>query len=240
MILPVPLKTPRARMLLASSTRSPATPVTTRNPGSSPVRTSARTPGASARRRRYRLQRPARPAPYEGVVPWSLPLGGRDGGTRLEPETRTILAAATSVQRAGRQTKDGDRADLLGQCVRDRHVPSYHAGTATCTSTAAPSGDVVDLDAPLGQLLLDIPIRASVAQAPADRDRDHLRWEPEPGERRPLQACRGNSRPTHPPSSSVRHDSHRPGPPYATDPDYAHTAALASDCGAFRERRRGL
>ena len=40
----------------------------------------------------------------------------------------------------------------------------------------------VDLDARLGQQLLDIPIRESVAQAPADRDRDHLRWEPEPGE----------------------------------------------------------
>jgi hypothetical protein len=70
--------------------------------------------------------------------------------------------------------------------VRDHHVPSYQAGTATCTSTAPLSGDVVDLDAPLGQQLLDIPIRESAAQAPADRDRDYLQWDQEPGERRPL------------------------------------------------------
>ena len=36
-------------------------------------------------------------------------------------------------------------------------------------------GDVVDLDAALGQQFLHVPIREAVAQVPADRDRDHLR-----------------------------------------------------------------
>jgi hypothetical protein len=37
---------------------------------------------------------------------------------------------------------------------------------------------VIDIDATLGQQLLDIAIREAVAQVPADRHRDHLRWEP--------------------------------------------------------------
>jgi hypothetical protein len=34
---------------------------------------------------------------------------------------------------------------------------------------------VIDLDATLGQQLFDIPVRQSVAQIPANRDRDHIR-----------------------------------------------------------------
>jgi hypothetical protein len=43
---------------------------------------------------------------------------------------------------------------------------------------------MVDLDAAFGQQLLQIAVGQAVAQIPADRDRDHLRREPEPGERR--------------------------------------------------------
>jgi hypothetical protein len=59
---------------------------------------------------------------------------------------------------------------------------------------------VVDLDPALGQQLLDIAIRESVAQVSADRDRDHLRREPEAGERRPVGIRAGGSRSTHPAS----------------------------------------
>ena len=52
-------------------------------------------------------------------------------------------------------------------------------------------GDVVDFDAALGEQLLDVPIGQPVAQVPADRDRDHLRREPEPGERRPVNGRTG-------------------------------------------------
>src|SRR5215217_8210107 len=36
-----------------------------------------------------------------------------------------------------------------------------------------------------------------IAQVSADRDRDHLRWEPEPGKRRPLDVRTDSSRSTH-------------------------------------------
>jgi hypothetical protein len=44
-------------------------------------------------------------------------------------------------------------------------------------------GHVIDLDAALGQQLLHIPIGLPVPQVPANGDRDHLGWEPIPGER---------------------------------------------------------
>jgi hypothetical protein len=50
---------------------------------------------------------------------------------------------------------------------------------------------VVHLDTALGQQLLDVSIRQAIAQVPADRDRDHLRREPEPGERRPVDVRTG-------------------------------------------------
>jgi hypothetical protein len=42
--------------------------------------------------------------------------------------------------------------------------------------------DVIDGDAALGQQLFHIPVGQSVAQVPADRDRDHLTREPEANE----------------------------------------------------------
>jgi hypothetical protein len=63
--------------------------------------------------------------------------------------------------------------------------------------------DVVDLDAALGQQLFDVAIRKAVAEVPADRDRDHLVRESEPGERRPVDVGRAaRSRRTRPASSA--------------------------------------
>jgi hypothetical protein len=45
---------------------------------------------------------------------------------------------------------------------------------------------VIDLNTPLGQQFLDIAVGQAVAQVPPDRDHDHRRREPEPGERRLL------------------------------------------------------
>lgn len=45
-------------------------------------------------------------------------------------------------------------------------------------------GHVVDLDATLGEQLLQIPVGQPVAQVPAHRQQDHFRWETEPGEPR--------------------------------------------------------
>jgi hypothetical protein len=78
--------------------------------------------------------------------------------------------------------------------------------------------DVVGLDTALGQQLLDIPVGQPVTQVPADRDRNHLRWEPEPGERRPLDVWTGGSRSTHPPSFLSQRHRHRPGSKDATEP----------------------
>src|SRR5258705_11257855 len=44
--------------------------------------------------------------------------------------------------------------------------------------------DVIDLHATLDQQLLNIAVRQAIAQVPAHGHHDHLRWEPEPGERR--------------------------------------------------------
>ncbi len=45
-------------------------------------------------------------------------------------------------------------------------------------------GDVIDVDAALGEQLLQIPVGQAVAQVLADRQEDHLGREPEAGERR--------------------------------------------------------
>jgi hypothetical protein len=44
---------------------------------------------------------------------------------------------------------------------------------------------VADLDTALDERLLDVAVGQAVAQVSADRDHDHLRRKPEPGERRP-------------------------------------------------------
>jgi hypothetical protein len=43
---------------------------------------------------------------------------------------------------------------------------------------------VVDLESPLDEQFLDVAIREAEAQVSADRDDDHLGWEPEAGEGR--------------------------------------------------------
>ncbi|GAB3832564.1 hypothetical protein GCM10027610_024920 [Dactylosporangium cerinum] len=45
-------------------------------------------------------------------------------------------------------------------------------------------GDVVDLDTALEEEFFDVAIGQAIPQVPANRDHDHLRREPEPGERR--------------------------------------------------------
>ena len=42
--------------------------------------------------------------------------------------------------------------------------------------------DVIHVDTELGEDLLQVPEGQAVAQAPADRQQDHLRRETEPGE----------------------------------------------------------
>jgi hypothetical protein len=49
--------------------------------------------------------------------------------------------------------------------------------------------DVIDLDASLGEQLLDVAIGQAEAQVPADRQDDHVRWEAEAGECRPGDGC---------------------------------------------------
>jgi hypothetical protein len=78
---------------------------------------------------------------------------------------------------------------------------------------------VVDLDTALGQQLLDVPIGQAVAEVPADRDRDHLRWEPEPDERGPVDVGTGRlevDAPAQPPRSGVTITPR--ARPNATDP----------------------
>jgi hypothetical protein len=50
-------------------------------------------------------------------------------------------------------------------------------------------GDVVDLDAALGEKFFDIAVRESVAQVPAHRQQDHVRWKPESRKRRRSRAA---------------------------------------------------
>jgi hypothetical protein len=49
-------------------------------------------------------------------------------------------------------------------------------------------GDVVHVDTTLGQQFLNVAVGQSIPQVSADRDGDHPRREPEPGERRPMGA----------------------------------------------------
>ena len=73
----------------------------------------------------------------------------------------------------------------------------------TCSSVAARSGrvdqcgsealhppvqgDVIDLDAALGEEFLEIAVRQSVSEIPANGQHDHLGREPEPGECRQIR-----------------------------------------------------
>jgi hypothetical protein len=62
--------------------------------------------------------------------------------------------------------------------------------------------DMVDVNSALGQQLLDVPVRQPVPQIPPHRQRDHLRREPEPGERRSLNHAHG-----HPPLDACAHSA---------------------------------
>jgi hypothetical protein len=56
---------------------------------------------------------------------------------------------------------------------------------------------VVDLDAALGKELLDVAIGQAEAQVPADRQDDHLGWEPETGEGGPWDRGRAGAASSH-------------------------------------------
>jgi hypothetical protein len=47
----------------------------------------------------------------------------------------------------------------------------------------AEDADMVNLDAPLRHGFFDVTVGEPETQIPAHRQDDHLRWEPEPGER---------------------------------------------------------
>jgi hypothetical protein len=49
---------------------------------------------------------------------------------------------------------------------------------------------MVDLDTSFRQELFKIPIRQAVAEVPTHRQHDHLRWKPEPDERRQMASRR--------------------------------------------------
>jgi len=53
-------------------------------------------------------------------------------------------------------------------------------------------GDVVDVDATLGEEFFDIAVRESVAEVPADGQEDHVRWEPEACERDRIRTAAAN------------------------------------------------
>jgi hypothetical protein len=55
--------------------------------------------------------------------------------------------------------------------------------TGRATEHPSVDGDVVDVDASLGQELLDVAVREAVAQVSAHGEPDGVRWEPEAGER---------------------------------------------------------
>ena len=68
-------------------------------------------------------------------------------------------------------------------------------------------GDVIDLDAALGEELLEIAVRQPEPQVPAHRQHDHLGREPEASERTPI-AQRNKAPSEYPPTPT--------GPEYAT------------------------
>jgi hypothetical protein len=88
---------------------------------------------------------------------------------------------------------------------------------------------VVDLDAALGQQLLDPRVGQAVAQVPADGDRDHLRREPKPGKRRPVYVPTGGLRSTHPPSFLIQDRPPVPGSRDATGPPLPAQSRLAEE-----------
>jgi hypothetical protein len=58
----------------------------------------------------------------------------------------------------------------------------------------AVDGDVVDLDAALGEEFFDVAVGQAEAQLPADRNDDDIGWEAEAGERRARRIDRRDGR----------------------------------------------
>jgi hypothetical protein len=65
-------------------------------------------------------------------------------------------------------------------------------------------GDVVDLDPALGEQFLDIAIGQAEAQVPADRQHNHIGWEPEAGEGGPYSGSRTRAASSHTESLAAR------------------------------------
>jgi acyl-CoA synthetase (AMP-forming)/AMP-acid ligase II len=61
----------------------------------------------------------------------------------------------------------------------------------------AVDGDVVDLDAALGEQLLDVAVGQAEPQVPADREDDHVGWEAEPGKGGPREGSRARAAGSH-------------------------------------------
>jgi hypothetical protein len=97
------------------------------------------------------------------------------------------------------------------------------------------------VDAALGQQFLDIAVGEAVAQVPADRQRDHLRRELEPGERRPTVAAlravlAQQSSPAGSDSSSRRDTSRQTSnwPPWQSRASRAQRGMSVHCCGIRR------
>jgi hypothetical protein len=73
----------------------------------------------------------------------------------------------------------------------------------------AVDADVIDLDAPLGEQLLDVAVGQAEAQLPADRDDDDIGWEPEAGEVRPWNQSRARTARSHAASLAAPRRSQR-------------------------------
>ena len=50
-------------------------------------------------------------------------------------------------------------------------------------------GDVIDLDATLGQEFFNVAVGESVSEVPADGEHDHFGWESVAGERCAIDGC---------------------------------------------------
>ena len=146
--------------------------------------------------------------------------------SKFLPTELGIRQRASWRTRSHRRTSDPRRRAGAGGRRRRTGGESLHPPV---------HGHVVDLDAALGQQLLDIAVGQAVAEVPADRDRDHLPREPEPSERRPLEAWRGSSRPTHPPSFVSQA---RQPPPGSTRCNRPHRGPTAAPPGHSIQRAR--
>ncbi len=126
---------------------------------------------------------------------------------------RSKNRCAAVVSRRGHEHVD-DLPELINRPVhippatRDLHMGLVHRPAISHGVAAWPGGlgqqrrepqhpaidrDVVDLDAALGEQLLDVAVRQTEAQIPADRQDDHVGWEAEAGEGRPRNGSRARA-----------------------------------------------